>query len=216
MSVGSLVRKILGKRMFSVAGHYYRSVFVDLEKVAQSMQSHIKQNARILDIGGGDGAPLNYLLKLRPDITVTMIDLSKSIGSAISEDFLPRVSRLPDTSVRQWLEKGEVQADCVIISDVIHHIPRDMRSSFFKDLGELLSKSGATLIIKDIEPGYFRSYLSLWADTYISGDKSVTLVSREDVEQLVSEGVGASRQVRKLETDLFKMDRPNYALIFTP
>ena len=79
-SPGSLARRVLG-RHFSVAGRIYRGLFVDLEEVARCLSPHIPAGAVVLDVGGGDGDPLNPLLRLRPDITVRLVDPSPEVGA---------------------------------------------------------------------------------------------------------------------------------------
>jgi cyclopropane fatty-acyl-phospholipid synthase-like methyltransferase len=211
MSIGKVARKLLGKRLFNVAGSYYRAVFVDLRKVARAVASEFPKDASVLDVGGGDGAPLNYLLALRSDVRVTMIDLGPSVGQAVREEFRDRIIFRPGTSVRQYVSSGERKPDAVMINDVLHHVPDSNRDDFFRDLAELLGDTGALCIIKDIEPGYFRSRLSLWADKYVSGDKTVSLVSRAEVVRRMSQVLGS---VRVRETCLFAEDVPNYALVF--
>lgn len=211
MSIGSMARKLLGERLFAVVGHYYRAVFVDLEKVARSVADAIPRFAYVLDIGGGDGAPLNYLLRLRPDIRITMIDLAPRIGGSIAPEFQSRVTTMPTMSVRQYIERGSPRPDCLLISDVVHHIPPAYREGFFNDVRDLIDDAATPVIIKDIEPGYPRSLLSLWADRYISGDKTVSLISKAELERTVSRAFG---KVEARETSLFASDRPNYSIIF--
>jgi hypothetical protein len=68
-----------------------------------------------------------------------------------------------------------------------------------------------TIIIKDIEPGYFRASLSFLADKYISGDHAVSLVSRTQLTAVFADAFG---YVQPAETTLFERDSPNYALVF--
>ena len=211
MSVGGFARKLLGDRFFPIAGHYYRAIFVDLEKVARAAVDEIPQGALVLDIGGGDGAPLNCLLRLRPDISVTMIDLNPWIGGAVAPELRSRVVMWPGTSVRDYIVGGGPKPDCIMISDVIHPIPVHHRDQFFKDVRELVGDGRPPVIIKDVEPGDPRSYLSLWADRYISGDKTVSLISRAELGRAMAKAFG---HVDARETALFREDRPNYSMVF--
>lgn len=212
MSLGGLVRNILGDQLFSFVARFYRSLFVDLEAVARAVAKHVPQGASILDIGGGDGAPLNFLLKLRPDIRVTMIDLSPRLGGAIDAGHRDRVTIMPSTSIRQYAESTGSRPDCILISDVVHHVPVDERLAFFSDLNTLVGQRRIAVIIKDVEPGHFRALLGLLADRYISGDRNTALVSRAELTRIVTQGFGP---VARIETELFQSDKPNYALVFT-
>jgi cyclopropane fatty-acyl-phospholipid synthase-like methyltransferase len=211
MSLGKTVRNIAGPRLFRVLGSIYRSVFVDLQKVAQSVAPHIPQGAHVLDVGGGDGEPMNRLLKLRPDITVTMIGISGSLGCFLEPELASRVDVRPSTSISQYVDGGGKRPDCVLLSDVIHHIPADDRDSFFADLERLVGRTSAIVVIKDIEPGHLRARLALLADRYISGDKGAALIAARDVEVLVRRHFD---RVTTTRSRLMDVDPPNYASVF--
>lgn len=213
MSIGAFARKVLGP-VFPRVASLYRSIFVDIAKVATALEGHIPIGAHVLDVGGGDGAILARLLAERGDLRVTMIDLAGSLGQFIPESLLSRVTRLPRTSMRQYAASSARRTDCVIISDVVHHVPHRERATFFDDLADLVRQQGTKqIIVKDIEPGFARSRLSLLADRYVSGDRTVSLVSRNDViahmKRVLGDGIAVT------ETSLFATDCPNYALSFS-
>ncbi len=196
-----------------MVARYYRAIFVDLKKVAASVSNRIPAHSHVLDIGGGDGEPLNHILSLRPDIRVTMIDVTSSVGSAIRKEFVQRVTRWPGTSIRAFLDRSSIFPEAVLISDVVHHVPLKMREAFFRDIAELTRRSPSTVvIIKDVEPGTFRASLSYLADRYITGDRNVALISRMELKELIMKVWGS---VVWSETDLFTRDRPNYAVAFS-
>lgn len=210
MSIGTLVRKALGNKIFPVVGRYYRSFFVDLDKVAQFMSEVIPKDAHLLDIGGGDGEMLSHLMALRSDISATLIDLQLDIGASIPTEFSSRTRILPGTSIQQLDEIDIAHPNCIIISDVVHHIPPADRLEFFQDLFTLVQKTKATLLIKDVEPGYFISRLGYLSDRYISGDKSVSQISRAELCQLIEDTFGI---IEIKEAGLFSEDKPNYLLL---
>jgi hypothetical protein len=213
MSIGSFARRLLGPRLFPFAGRLYRAVFVDLGKVAKAAARVIPKNALVLDIGGGDGEPLNHLLSIRPDILVRMLDLSPTVGGSIRPEFASRVTVMPATSVRDYVRSKLDSPQAVILNDVVHHVPVPDRLAFFADIHECVSVApGTKLIIKDIEPGHFRSRLSFWADRYITGDRSVRLVSRSEMGDYVRATCGS---VDAEETSLYREDCPNYMIAFT-
>ena len=67
------------------------------------------------------------------------------------------------------------------------------------------------IIVKDVEPGYWRARLGYWSDRYITGDLDVRPISRECLARLFDEALGP---LRREDTNLFEADRPNYAIAF--
>lgn len=209
MSLGSVARTILGDRYFPIVGRWYRGLFVDLTKVAASFPP-VPPGATILDIGGGDGELINELLDLYPDSTVTMVDPSPRLGSALRQDLREMVVLKPSTTVHEYATTGKAP-DFILVSDVLHHVPVEARAGFFADIRGLLGGKHATLIIKDLEPGYMRTHLGFLSDRIVSGDRNVNMISQRAATMLVTESFpGATVE----STNLFSVDAPNYALVF--
>jgi hypothetical protein len=166
----------------------------------------------VLDIGGGDGQPLNYLLALRPDLVITTIDPAPVVGHWIDERFAGQVTCLPHTRLDEYLSRDGSNPDAILISDVLHHIPVSVRARFLGSVAVLLERvPHLRIIIKDVEPGYWRARLGYWSDLYITGDRQVSLISREGVARLLEDSLGPLHQE---DTGLFKVDKPNYAVAF--
>jgi cyclopropane fatty-acyl-phospholipid synthase-like methyltransferase len=212
MSLGLLTRKLLGPHLFKYAGKFYRNIFVDLRKFYQCLPK-MKPNQCILDIGGGDGELINYILKDNPLVKITMIDVASSIGNSINPQFKNKICFLPNTSIsyykKHYINNAAI-VDYILISDVIHHIEPSEREEFFTNLKEII---GITTIvaIKDVEPGYFKSWVAYLADKYISGDRLVKFINKKEV---ISYMMDIFPDIHYYETNLFKINRPNYCLIF--
>jgi hypothetical protein len=212
MSPGAAVRRLLGPRLARLAGGRYRAIFVDLAKVAAAIAGVIPRSAHLLDIGGGDGQPLNHLLALRPDLRVTTLDPGPLVGQWIEARFDAQVTRLPGTGIAEYLAAGRADPDAILIADVLHHIPETARANFLGSIRVLLERvPRLRIIVKDVEPGAWRALLGFWADRYITGDRNVSLISRDRLERLFDEALGP---LRREDTDLFETDRPNYAIAF--
>jgi len=56
-------------------------------------------------------------------------------------------------------------------------VPDDQLDSLLKDTAGLCGAHQSALLIKDVEPGHIRSWMGVWADKYLSGDKRTRLVS---------------------------------------
>jgi hypothetical protein len=212
MALGAAVRRLLGARLARHAGRWYRAIYVDLAKEAAALATAIPHGAHLLDVGGGDGEPLNHLLSLRPDLRVTTLDPGPVVGQWIDARFDDQVTRLPGTSLGEYLAGGRPDPDAILIADVLHHIPETLRPSFLGSVGSLLERvPQLRIIVKDVEPGSWRALLGYWSDRYITGDRDVNPISREEVAFLFQEALGP---LRREDTDLFEADRPNYAVAF--
>jgi hypothetical protein len=183
-----------------------------LTKVASEISKVIPPDAHVLDVGGGDGQPLNHLLALRPDLKITTIDPAPVVGEWIEGRFESQVTRLPCTSLAQFLSSGRADPDVILISDVLHHIPESAQAGFLDSVRVLLERvPRLRILVKDVEPGSWRSLLGFWSDRYITGDRNVSPISREHVARLLEEALGP---LRREDTNLFRVDRPNYAIAF--
>jgi hypothetical protein len=171
-------------------GRWYRAIFVNLDLEARALATAFPCDAHILDIGGGDGEPLNYLLRLRPDLRITTIDPGPEVGQWIASEYASRVTCLPKTGFEDYLGSGRAHPDALLIADVVHHIPEAERVRFLGSVAALLG---------------------FWSDRYITGDRSVSLISRAQLIALFETTLGP---LRHEETPLFEQDRPNYAITF--
>ena len=208
MKLGSAVRKLMPSGLERKAAAAYRRVFVDLRKVAISIAPFLPRNARLLDIGGGDGELLNHLLEARPDVTVAMVDVAPSVGKFVNRDNLGRVRLFPGTSIEAHIEGLHSPYDAALVSDVMHHLPPDYRGRFLQSVHTALVPSGV-IFVKDIEPGYFLAWLSLMCDMYVSGDRGVVLVSQGQLRELASTELCSHKAD---EIGLFERNPPNYVL----
>lgn len=211
MKIGPAIRRLMPYSLERRSAKIYRFVFVDLSKVAKHFAHVLPVDARVLDIGGGDGELLNHLLTLRPDLNLTMVDIAASVGRFVEPQHLDRVSFCPETSIQEHLGSIAKPYDAAIISDVMHHIPGTLRLDFLASISAAL-RPGGMVLVKDIEPGHVISKLSLYADKYISGDRGVALVSRKELCELANQSL-PKHQVS--EIDLYTENRPNYIMGFT-
>lgn len=212
MPLGPAIRRLLGARRARALGRWYRAIFVDLAKEAAALASVIPTGAHLLDVGGGDGEPLNHLLALRGDIRITTIDPGPAVGLWVEPRFDARLTRLARTTLADYLAAGRPDPNAVLIADVVHHIPEAARAKFLSDLKVLLERvPRLRIIIKDVEPGSWRALLGYWSDLYLSGDAHVSPISRQRLVALLREVLGP---LRHEETVLYQADRPNYAIAF--
>lgn len=212
MALGATARRILGPRLARKVGRAYRAIFVDLDKEARALATVIPARAHVLDIGGGDGEPLNYLLALRPDLHITTIDPGPAVGQWIAPKYDLQVTRIPGMSIEGYLASGQPDPDVLLIADVVHHIPVSERGHFLNSVEELLDRvPSLRIVVKDVEPGSPRALLGYWSDLWITGDRTVSPIARARLVRLFVDTLGP---LRHEETALFVQDKPNYVIAF--
>lgn len=209
MSIGKITRFIFGRR-FNKIGSRYRKYFFDIDKFIETLPN-LDKDASILDIGGGDGEVLNKILNKNKNLRGIIMDISENVGGMISRENKARVKTYAGTYIeglRNILDDNK--SKYLLISDVIHHIPLDKRSDFLLEVNSLC-KEDTVLIIKEVEPGFIKSTLSIISDVCVSGDRNTKLISKLDLIQKITD---LNPNISVLETRLFKIDPPNYCLCF--
>ena len=107
---------------------------------------------------------------------------------------------------------GRPLPDVLLLSDVMHHVPVAGRDAFLAAVADVLKRAPRLrIIVKDVEPGHWRATLGRLSDRYITGDRDVRLISRNE---LIDAMRHAHTGIRHHETALFRLDPPNYALVF--
>lgn len=206
MKIGPAVRRLLPASAERKASRLYRSVFVDLRKVAAVLSRALPRDAFVLDIGGGDGDLLNLVLEARPDVRIAMVDIAVSVGKFLEPRYSERVELHPGVAIEDHVLAFAGRYDAAVISDVMHHIPAPQRSGFLLNVAKAL-RPGGSILIKDVEPGHPIAALGLFCDRYVSGDKNVALISERQLHEM--SGASLPRHTVS-EIGLLEADRPNY------
>lgn len=205
MTPGKLARLLLG-RAFPLAASIYRSFFLDIDALVQSLSDQLPPNAKVVDVGCGDGLIVERLLTLRPDIHVTLIDVAREIGRGLDPAKAARYRLLPETSIDQFLAQSSAHFDAVMILDVLHHIPFPQRGAFLRELARLCAQADR-LLLKDVESGSLMGRLAFWADRYISGDRNVALVPHAEALRYLESALP------RWSLRVVRHRRPNYCVI---
>lgn len=210
MTVGSLARRLLGDRLFVRLASLYRAIFVDLDAVVDCLP-RFAPGTEVLDVGGGDGALLDRVLARNPGTRATLVDLAPRVGAAIAPERRARVRCLPATRLAACRERGAPAPDVVLVSDVLHHVPRAMREPLLRDVRALAGDRALQLVVKDVAPGGLRARLGVLADRFVSGDRGVELLTPDAACELVRR---VFPELRPTATALLDRDAPNYCLVF--
>ena len=199
---------MLGPRLFPAVGARYRALFVDLGKLVEHLPE-LRDVHHVLDIGGGDGAVLDVILERQRTLRATLLDLAANVGWAIRPELLSRVTLLPATGIRAYIDSDREVPDLVVVSDVLHHVPAGQRLAFLRDVRGVLKGRRGTIAIKDVEPGHWRATLGYWSDRYVTGDRDVRLIGLAELLALAAEAFPGAVIER---TGLRQADPPNYCV----
>jgi ubiquinone/menaquinone biosynthesis C-methylase UbiE len=106
-----------GSRLYSfLAKTVFRGIY---RRLAHDIAATAPQNAAVLDVGTGPGVLLAELARLRPDLTLTGVDLSSDMVAAAAKNLGGRATvRLGDVSQLPFEDRS---FDVVVSSFSLHH-----------------------------------------------------------------------------------------------
>jgi 2-polyprenyl-6-hydroxyphenyl methylase/3-demethylubiquinone-9 3-methyltransferase len=207
MSLGSAVRALFGRHERRVAD-FYRALFVDLDDFVGKIRHWAPEARRILEVGCGEGAVTERLAAAFPDATILAIDITPRAGRL----YRGRSEGVEfSTATAQVIARENPgQFDLVIMSDVVHHIPPDLRGEVIEAVGRAMAPD-ARFILKDWDktPSLIH-WISHASDRWLTGDRIVH-VKPAQAKRLVEDSIPALRMVAEGSVQPW---RNNYALVF--
>ncbi len=179
MPIGPLVRKSFGRHEHLVA-HLYRSLFLNLRDYAAKIVDWAPDATRILEVGCGEGAVTEILANAYPVAEILAIDITPRVGR------LYRGRRdgveFREISVQDIAAEQPGRFDLITLSDVVHHIPREMRAEIFSAISRCLAPGGR-FVLKDwgraLTPIHWLCHAG---DRWLTGDRVAYLTPREAME----------------------------------
>ena len=196
MRAGPLIRRLFGPYEYAVA-EAYRRIFVDLDEFAELMCAWVPQAQKILEVGCGEGAMTERIVRTYPTATVTAIDITPNVGR------LYRGQTSHVTFIQETVEgvacREPASFDLVVLADVIHHVPRDARQSLLSAIKQAMAANGC-LIFKDwVASATPIHWLCVMSDRYLTGD-DVAYCTTDGINTLLTNtfGSGAIRQMDTL------------------
>ena len=186
MGLGGAVRRRLG-RWEIPAADLYRSRFISLDDLATVLAS-VGPVKRIMEIGAGDGTLAQRICAVFPDADYVGIDISPNPGRLFRGN--PEQVKFLSMATYDYLAANPGDTfDLVVIVDVLHHIPEQLRVPVLRDAATLTAPGG-TIALKDWERGRGLWHLVAYsADRYLSGDRDVRFPSLEELHSIVAEGL---------------------------
>jgi 2-polyprenyl-6-hydroxyphenyl methylase/3-demethylubiquinone-9 3-methyltransferase len=186
MSVGSIVRRLFGPYEHQISAAY-RAIYLDLDALIKRFRLWKPEALRILEIGCGEGAVTERLRVAYPDAEITAIDITPRVGR-LYRGSLERV-RFIQCSIQDLVASGPAPYDLVMLCDVIHHVPVELRQGILDSIAATIAPQGL-FVFKDWEknnsPIHALCYLS---DRWLTGDR-IHYLSREEFRQRLAHSFG--------------------------
>jgi 2-polyprenyl-3-methyl-5-hydroxy-6-metoxy-1,4-benzoquinol methylase len=186
MRLGPFIRALFGPFERSI-GEAYRSLYIDLEEFTRLMLRWRPRAERILEVGCGEGAVTERLAQAYPNAGITAVDITPRLG---------RLYRGPTDRVEfrrctvQEIAAREAGAyDLAVLSDVLHHVPREARQAILDSIRAAVAPGGA-LIFKDWQKSRTPiHWLCHASDRWLTGDR-VVYMTREEMRWRLSNAFG--------------------------
>jgi len=209
MRPGPLLRQIFGPYEHAVA-EAYRRIFVDLDDLARLMAVWVPQAGKILEVGCGEGAMTERIVRIYPTATITAIDITPNVGRLFrGPTFAVTFSQ---ETVEEVVRREPKSFDLVVLADVMHHVPLEARRSLMTAIHQSMASDGS-LIFKDwVISATPIHWLCEASDRYLTGD-NVSYFTMDGISFLLTDTFGrnAMRQtatVRPWRNNLAVLVRP--------
>lgn len=110
------------------------------------LKSEVKSNAVVLDIGGYDGFTSNNLMRLVPNLDVTVVDID---GAGLQSAKKKGLKTVYASALELPIRSNH--ADIVLCLDLIEHVNED--SKVIKEISRVLKKNGKLILTTPMENG---------------------------------------------------------------
>lgn len=209
MPCGQFIRRMFGpyERQISEA---YRSIYVNVDEYVAGISKWVPNARRILEVGCGEGAVSERLAAVYPDAEIIGIDIAPNVGRLYSGP--PGRVRFVQATIEQYHATAPGEFDLVVLADVLHHVPRQLRASLLDAIRKMIAPGGH-LAFKEWErnrtPIHWLGYFS---DRWITGDR-ISYMSRDELHQSIAQSFGrdsiiAEQRVRPWRNNLSLLVRP--------
>lgn len=208
MAIGPMIRRAFGPFEYQISAAY-RAIYIDINQLALLTQRWVPVARNILEVGCGEGAVTEHLRQLYPDAAITAIDVTANLG---------RLYRGPRERLRfvqcqvERVAAAEAGAyDLVILSDVLHHVPHELRRSLLESIRTTLSPNGRFVFkdwVRTSTPIHWLSYAS---DRWLTGDR-VAYFTRQEMLRILRTTFGDAAVI---DEERIAPWRNNIALLLT-
>jgi 2-polyprenyl-3-methyl-5-hydroxy-6-metoxy-1,4-benzoquinol methylase len=186
MKLGPLVRRMFGPYERQIS-EIYRGLFVDIDALVEVIVQWARAPIKILEVGCGEGAVTQRLNAAFPDVDITAIDITPRVGR-LYHGSLEHV-RFMQKTVQEIAAAEPGQYDLVVLSDVMHHVPLEVRQGLLDAIRAALAPNG-TLVFKDWQKNHAPIHWLTYAlDRWLTGDR-VSYMTREEMRERLARSFG--------------------------
>lgn len=182
MAVGSYIRRMFGpyERHISEA---YRAIFFDIDSFVRKIREWRPTASAILEVGCGEGAVTERLRAAYPDAKITAIDIIPGPGRLYNGEMNGVQFCQSDVQTVAADEPG--QYDLVVLCDVLHHVPLDLRQSLLDAIRTTLAPHGVLIFKKWERSRTPIHWLCFASDRWLTGDRVAFMTRAEMRRQLM-------------------------------
>jgi len=188
---GPMIRRMFGPHEHAIA-EAYRRIFVDLDGLAEIVRNWVPQPRQILEVGCGEGAMTERLVRIFPSAAITAIDISPNAGRLFRGQTANVTFR--QEAIEDAAQSSPGSFDLVLLADVMHHVPHPERRELLENVKRAMNASGK-FVFKDwlisMSPIH---WFCGGSDRYLTGD-TVSYFRLDEAESLV-EGTFGKHAIR--------------------
>jgi 2-polyprenyl-6-hydroxyphenyl methylase/3-demethylubiquinone-9 3-methyltransferase len=174
----------------------YRRIFINLDAFAELMSAWVPQAHKILEVGCGEGAMTERIVRTYPTAAVAAIDITPNVGRLYRGNTSAVTFR--QETVEAAARREPASFDLVVLSDVMHHVPADLRRTLMVSIDQAMVP-GASLLFKDwVISTTPIHWLCAASDRYLTGD-DVAYFTMDGINALVT-GVFGPGTIRRSGT----------------
>ena len=150
------------------------------------------------------------IVRTYPAATVTAIDITPNVGRL----FRGKTSTVTfcQETVEEVARREPASFDLVVLSDVMHHVPADLRRSLLGAINQAMAPNGSLVFKEWVISASPIHWLCAASDRYLTGDE-VAYFTIDGINALVTDAFGPSTICR---TDTVKPWRNNLAVLIQP
>jgi ubiquinone/menaquinone biosynthesis C-methylase UbiE len=179
MKVGPFIRQMFGPYEHPIS-EAYRAVYLDIDAFVNLMCQWKPDANKILEVGCGEGAVTQRLNAAYPDAKITAIDITPRVGRLYQGSF--DNVRFIRCGVQEVAARESAQYDLVVLSDVLHHVPLELRQGLLDAVRTALAPMG-TFVFKDWQRNYTPIHWLCYAsDRWLTGDR-ISYMTRSEMRE---------------------------------